>query len=528
MTTVFVSYARPDRARVERIVATLEKLGFPVFWDREIPPGSTWDQVLEHQLASVQCVLVVWSLQSVESDWVKTEAAEAKRLGKFVPVLIDDVPPPLEFRRIQTANLANWTGSEDDPEFRSVVEAISGLDVPAAPAGEGDVVEAGQDGAVEEGRGGAATVPRPSARPVVSHARGAPPLRTPGRPGVRTRWLATAAVTLAIGGIAAWLALRSRPSPGVRLTDANGACPTELEGTRLTARIGAEAMSGTIDEDCRFALPSSVTRERLEQLELVADSGSGFVFDTHAYVVPPDFPRSIFQVLAVAAASPRVEIAVLPYSGLNTEPRRAAFNEFLGILNDKLTNLTQELAATPELAGEDAARQIARLKFDTLPAKPDERSTGPSRAIGEGDLSGLDLEQKLRIWRQRHSLGLLGGTLSEEPTDQRRFQVNSQIFIGDLDGTPLGRSIPLAMAIGPEEFRNTRDAHALALLYALALDARRLGYSPDVVTAYLSKAYSIAQTLRESSPGGLPDAVARIAAQVNSELSQLSGRSRRP
>lgn len=46
-----------------------------MWWDRTIPPGSTFDRVIEQALDSARCVVVLWSATSAASDWVKTEAA---------------------------------------------------------------------------------------------------------------------------------------------------------------------------------------------------------------------------------------------------------------------------------------------------------------------------------------------------------------------------------------------------------------------------------------------------------------------
>jgi hypothetical protein len=487
MNDVFVSYARADRARVAQVVAGLERRGFSVFWDREIPPGKAWDDVLEQHLSTARCVLVLWSKHSAISDWVRTEAAEGKRLHALVPALLDDVAPPLEFRRVQAARLVDWSGQDDDPEFSRIVQAVSSLVGRAAPA------------------------------PV------------PPAPTTRRRWVvAAAALTgLAIALIVgAWL-LRPRPAPRLQLATADGACPPGLPGTRLTARLGHEpAVVSTIDAQCGVPLPAGAAEDRLDQLDLtLAPDATVLIGPPGSWKIPKNFPAAPLQIEVVdKAATPRVEIVLLPYSGLGTEgARKSAFDEFRGILEDKLTNLVQELSTGPELAGKVAAQQLARLRVGTL------QGTG-SAAPGTGSGGGLDLEQKLLLWRQRHSLGLLSGTLSDaSPTDRARFRVNSQIFIGDLDGAKLGRSIPLAMEIGPDEFRNTRDVHALTVLYALALDARRLEYPDEVVTAYLSKAYSIAGTLQGSATAGaLPDSVATVARNVEAELSELAARSRRP
>jgi len=70
---------------------------------------------------------VVWSKGSVISEWVKTEAAEGARRAILVPVLIDDVKIPLEFRRIQAASLVDWKGTLPHQGFDRLSEAIAGI-----------------------------------------------------------------------------------------------------------------------------------------------------------------------------------------------------------------------------------------------------------------------------------------------------------------------------------------------------------------------------------------------------------------
>lgn len=130
MTDVFISYSRADRDRAQTVARALDKQGFTVWWDRKIPPGKTFDEVIQEALQRSSCVIVLWSTTSVKSDWVKEEAQNGAARGVLVPVLIDDVPIPLGFGRIQTANLVGWRGDLDHPEFeqlsRSVAE-IGGL-----------------------------------------------------------------------------------------------------------------------------------------------------------------------------------------------------------------------------------------------------------------------------------------------------------------------------------------------------------------------------------------------------------------
>ena len=66
----------------------------------------------------------VWSAHSVNSDWVRTEAHEGLDRGVLVPVSIDDVKPPLAFRRTQTAVLSSAPTKE---ELAPVLAAVTTL-----------------------------------------------------------------------------------------------------------------------------------------------------------------------------------------------------------------------------------------------------------------------------------------------------------------------------------------------------------------------------------------------------------------
>ena len=110
MTSVFVSYASSDRERVAPLVDAMQAQGMTVWWDRHIETGTSFDRAIEQALQQASAVVVVWSAASINSDWVKAEADSALQADKLVPVRIDDVPVPMPFGRIQTADLIGWNG----------------------------------------------------------------------------------------------------------------------------------------------------------------------------------------------------------------------------------------------------------------------------------------------------------------------------------------------------------------------------------------------------------------------------------
>jgi hypothetical protein len=124
---VFLSYASADRARVEALVRTLEGQGLDVWWDRDIPRGKNFSRVIEEALQQAQCAVVIWSHASIASEWVFNEASDARKRGILVPVLIDNVEPPLEFRHLQAAKLFGWKGDPADEELAGLLDAVRGL-----------------------------------------------------------------------------------------------------------------------------------------------------------------------------------------------------------------------------------------------------------------------------------------------------------------------------------------------------------------------------------------------------------------
>ncbi len=124
---IFVSYAKENLSQASDLAAALESKGWLVWWDRQIPPGRTFDEVIEEALTQARCVIVLWSAHSVASRWVRAEASVAAERGILVPVLIEDVPIPLEFRRLQAANLIDWHADLDHPELAKVIDTVGRL-----------------------------------------------------------------------------------------------------------------------------------------------------------------------------------------------------------------------------------------------------------------------------------------------------------------------------------------------------------------------------------------------------------------
>jgi hypothetical protein len=130
---VFLSYAEEDRARAGAVSKAQEALGWAVWWDREIAPGSTWRETIERAIEGTRCMVVLWSASSISSRWVHEEAEEGLARARLVPVLIEPVRPPIGFRSVQACDLSGWDGNPKAADFVSLTEAISALAGPPQP-----------------------------------------------------------------------------------------------------------------------------------------------------------------------------------------------------------------------------------------------------------------------------------------------------------------------------------------------------------------------------------------------------------
>jgi tetratricopeptide (TPR) repeat protein len=115
MAQVFLSYDRADAAKARSIAQALERAGHFVWWDFHIKGGAEYGKAIEEALAAADAVVVLWSTQSVDSAWVRDEAAAGRDGGRLVPVRLDDAIPPLGFRQYQNIDLRAWTGRRRPP-----------------------------------------------------------------------------------------------------------------------------------------------------------------------------------------------------------------------------------------------------------------------------------------------------------------------------------------------------------------------------------------------------------------------------
>jgi adenylate cyclase len=125
VSRVFLSYARDDVDAARELADGLGQAGQEVWWDRHLHGGSRFDREIEEALKNAEAVVVLWSKASVDSAWVKDEAAEARDTERLVPVSIGSAKPPLGFRQFHTIDLGSWDGRGRPQALGELLDAIS-------------------------------------------------------------------------------------------------------------------------------------------------------------------------------------------------------------------------------------------------------------------------------------------------------------------------------------------------------------------------------------------------------------------
>jgi adenylate cyclase len=127
MPGVFVSYCRPSAQIAEQVAAALASKGYDVWRDDQLPAHRAYGDVIEENLRSARAVVVLWSSEAAQSQWVRAEADYARLAGTLVQASLDGTIPPLPFNQIQCADLSKWGGDPKTPGWRKVEQSVAAL-----------------------------------------------------------------------------------------------------------------------------------------------------------------------------------------------------------------------------------------------------------------------------------------------------------------------------------------------------------------------------------------------------------------
>src|SRR5262249_8539694 len=80
---IFISYSKQHPQPPRDLAAYLEREGYSVWWDTNLLAGEIFREVIDRELNAAKAVIVIWTRESVRSDWVLAEADQADRHGKL-------------------------------------------------------------------------------------------------------------------------------------------------------------------------------------------------------------------------------------------------------------------------------------------------------------------------------------------------------------------------------------------------------------------------------------------------------------
>ena len=166
---IAASYSRHDAAVVVPLLDALRARGVKVWFDKNIPGGALWEEIITRNMRKAKAVVFFVSKESLASDRCFDEVSAARTLKRpIVPILVDPgvrMPDDLPDRLVLTLQTRNtvdaWPGAEGQP-VDQIMRALAGFGVRGEPR-IGAAVEIAQPGPRPE--------PLPPAPPQVAPAR---------------------------------------------------------------------------------------------------------------------------------------------------------------------------------------------------------------------------------------------------------------------------------------------------------------------------------------------------------------------
>jgi Protein kinase domain/TIR domain len=126
---IFISYSRQNQQASECICTLLRREGYTVAIDRDfLVAGDEYRAQIEKELLAAKVVLVLWSVDSVQSSFVRDEASRAARRTVLLQLIIDEMPDsavPLGFGELQRLR-CSWTqeGRLSDDSRQALLVAL--------------------------------------------------------------------------------------------------------------------------------------------------------------------------------------------------------------------------------------------------------------------------------------------------------------------------------------------------------------------------------------------------------------------
>jgi hypothetical protein len=88
---IFISYSKRYPRPTRDVAAYLTSEGYSVWYDTKLISGQRFRAIIDQQLNAAKAVIVIWTKDSVRSNWVLAEADHADRDKKLIPLRTKDL-----------------------------------------------------------------------------------------------------------------------------------------------------------------------------------------------------------------------------------------------------------------------------------------------------------------------------------------------------------------------------------------------------------------------------------------------------
>src|SRR4029079_7325687 len=105
MSLLFISYSQQSTESAATLAKALTGRGFDVWRDTNLRSGQQFDNVIRQKLEEAAAVVVIWTPESANSQYVKMEAGIAFAWEKLLTVRAPELDPtniPEPFRGMHT------------------------------------------------------------------------------------------------------------------------------------------------------------------------------------------------------------------------------------------------------------------------------------------------------------------------------------------------------------------------------------------------------------------------------------------
>jgi TIR domain len=101
MADVFISYSKSHTEATRNLARELEGKGVMVWWDTELLAGESFRERIIQEIKACKAAIVIWTPDSVHSDYVLSEAERARVARKLIQLRTpdlepDELPPPFD------------------------------------------------------------------------------------------------------------------------------------------------------------------------------------------------------------------------------------------------------------------------------------------------------------------------------------------------------------------------------------------------------------------------------------------------